>query len=77
MGGVLQSVGSEKEIMPNYIFSKGKIEVRDGIYSPVREKTKRLSKAGVLIIVSALITCTPDADRDSKQEEKANEQRQN
>ncbi len=77
MGGVLQAVGSEKEIMPNYIFSKGKIQVRDGIYSPAREKAKRLSEAGVLIIISVVITCKSNADRASNKEEIANEQRQN
>ena len=53
--------------MPKYVFSKGKIEVQEGIYSPIRDKAKKLSGAGVLILISALVTCTPNSDRDPRQ----------
>lgn len=62
--------------MPKYVFSKGKIEVQEGIYSPVRDKAKRLSGAGVLILISALVICTPNPILDPRQGQSKDDQQQ-
>ena len=75
MGFVLQ-VARKKTLMPKYVFSKGKIEVQDGIYSPVRDKAKRFTGAGVLILCSALVTCTSKSDHGLAQGDSKDDQRQ-
>jgi hypothetical protein len=37
--------------MAKYTFSQGRVEVEEGIYLPVSPKDRRLTRAGVLIVI--------------------------